>query len=112
MDKYRCKVSDHHMTERAQATLNPAQNDLECVIQVEGVSKVFHTPSQTNLEALTDIKLDVRPGEFVTVVGPSGCGSTLNVFRARTGSARSANLSPSRVSPVLKNIIHPSCRAA
>ena len=64
------------MTERAQATLNPAQNDLECVIQVEGVSKVFHTPSQTNLEALTDIKLDVRPGEFVTVVGPSGCGKS------------------------------------
>jgi NitT/TauT family transport system ATP-binding protein len=64
------------MTERAQATLNPAQNDLELIIQVEGVSKVFHTPSQTNLCALTDIQLDVHPGEFVTVVGPSGCGKS------------------------------------
>ena len=64
------------MTERAQANLKPVQHGLECVIQVEGVSKVFHTPSQTNLTALTDIQLDVRPGEFVTVVGPSGCGKS------------------------------------
>lgn len=76
MDKYRCEVSNHLMAERAQAILQPAQNDLEFVIQVEGVSKVFHTPSQTNLVALTDIKLDVRPGEFITVVGPSGCGKS------------------------------------
>ncbi len=76
MDKYRCEVSDHLMTERAQANLKPVQHGLECVIQVEGVSKVFHTPSQTNLTALTDIQLDVRPGEFVTVVGPSGCGKS------------------------------------
>ena len=76
MDKYRCEVNDHLMTERAQATLKPAQDALEFVIQVDGVSKVFHTPSQTNLVALTDIKLDVRPGEFVTVVGPSGCGKS------------------------------------
>jgi NitT/TauT family transport system ATP-binding protein len=72
----RSNVSDHSMTEGAQAILKPAQNDLDFVIQVEGVSKVFHTPSQPNLSALTDIKLDVRPGEFVTVVGPSGCGKS------------------------------------
>jgi NitT/TauT family transport system ATP-binding protein len=76
VDKYRFEVSNHLMREPAQATLNPAQNDREFVIQVEAVSKVFHTPSQTNLGALTDIKLDIRPGEFVTVVGPSGCGKS------------------------------------
>jgi ABC-type nitrate/sulfonate/bicarbonate transport system ATPase subunit len=64
------------MNESAQASLKPAQNDCEFVIQVEAVSKVFQTPNQANLDALSDIRLDVRPGEFVTVVGPSGCGKS------------------------------------
>ena len=55
---------------------NTTQDPSGFVIRVENVSKVFHTPSQANLGALTDIDLNVRPGEFVTVVGPSGCGKS------------------------------------
>lgn len=60
------------MAELAQA---PAQQ-LDCVIRVESVSKVFQTPSGENLGALTDIELNIGHGEFVTVVGPSGCGKS------------------------------------
>jgi sulfonate transport system ATP-binding protein len=64
------------MAERVQANLTSVQNELEFVIQVDGVSKAFHTPSQAHLVALTDIELNIRPGEFVMVVGPSGCGKS------------------------------------
>jgi NitT/TauT family transport system ATP-binding protein len=64
------------MTERAQATSKPAQNTADLVIKAESVSKVFQTPSQENLGALADIELEIRHGEFVTVVGPSGCGKS------------------------------------
>ena len=76
MGIYRCEVSDRLMAERAQATLTAVQNELEFVIQVDGVSKVFHTPTQAHLGALADIELNIHPGEFVTVVGPSGCGKS------------------------------------
>jgi NitT/TauT family transport system ATP-binding protein len=59
-----------------QAALKSAQNQTDCVIRVDNVSKVFQTPSQANLGALEKIALDVRSGEFVTVVGPSGCGKS------------------------------------
>jgi NitT/TauT family transport system ATP-binding protein len=59
-----------------QAALKSAQNQTDCVIRVDNVSKVFQTPSQANLSALERIALDVRSGEFVTVVGPSGCGKS------------------------------------
>jgi ABC-type nitrate/sulfonate/bicarbonate transport system ATPase subunit len=76
MDIYRCEASDRLMAERAQASLTAPQNELEFVIQVDGVSKVFHTPTEAHLGALAEIELNVRPGEFVTVVGPSGCGKS------------------------------------
>jgi NitT/TauT family transport system ATP-binding protein len=64
------------MPDLAPAAANTTQDLSDLVIRVENVSKVFHTPSQPNLGALSDIELNIRPGEFVTVVGPSGCGKS------------------------------------
>jgi NitT/TauT family transport system ATP-binding protein len=64
------------MADLAHEAQQSRQNQADFVIKVQNVSKIFHTPSQANLSALTDIELDVRPGEFVTVVGPSGCGKS------------------------------------
>jgi len=64
------------MPDLAQTPSESASDQTDVIIRVENVSKVFHTPSQANLGALTDIALDIRPGEFVTVVGPSGCGKS------------------------------------
>jgi len=45
-------------------------------IRVEGLDKVYHPKRSAPTLALSDIDLQVRRGEFVSVVGPSGCGKT------------------------------------
>ncbi len=41
----------------------------DCIIGVEHVSKFFGDKA-----VLNDVNLSVRKGEFVTILGPSGCG--------------------------------------
>ena len=69
-------MSRHLTRDVAEDSSNAAQNQNNLVIRVENVSKVFQTPTHANLGALEKINLDVRHGEFVTVVGPSGCGKS------------------------------------
>ncbi|MFI4987410.1 MAG: ABC transporter ATP-binding protein [Alphaproteobacteria bacterium] len=44
-------------------------------LSTRGLSKVFRKKN-VEIEALRDISIDVRDGEFVSVVGASGCGKT------------------------------------
>lgn len=44
------------------------------IISVEHVSKYFGEKA-----VLNDVNLQVRKGEFVTILGPSGCGKTTPV---------------------------------
>jgi ABC-type Fe3+/spermidine/putrescine transport system ATPase subunit len=39
-------------------------------VSIKGVSKQF----KAGVTALQGIDLDVEPGEFVSLIGPSGCG--------------------------------------
>ncbi|MEU7041856.1 ABC transporter ATP-binding protein [Streptomyces varsoviensis] len=45
-------------------------------IELRGASKVFRTPSGAGHTAVRDLGLTVRQGEFVAVVGPTGCGKS------------------------------------
>ena len=49
------------------------------IIEVSHVSKFFGEKT-----ALDDVTLNVKKGEFVTILGPSGCGKT-TLFRILTG---------------------------
>jgi len=52
-------------------------------IRISRVSKVFGEDTEKPFRALTEVSVDIRAGEFVTVVGPSGCGkSTLMLMVA------------------------------
>ena len=45
------------------------------LIRLDGVSKVFLT-DEVETHALSGLHLDVKTGEWVSIVGPSGCGKT------------------------------------
>jgi NitT/TauT family transport system ATP-binding protein len=44
----------------------------ETVVSLTGISKSF----RTGVTALQDIALDLRAGEFISLIGPSGCGKS------------------------------------
>jgi NitT/TauT family transport system ATP-binding protein len=44
-------------------------------LSTRGLSKIFRK-GNTQIEALRDLNIDIYPGEFVSIVGASGCGKT------------------------------------
>jgi nitrate ABC transporter ATP-binding subunit len=57
-------------------------------ITLSGVSKTYATPTGTFV-ALRDIDIDIRRGEFVSLIGHSGCGKStlLNVIAGLTAAS-------------------------
>src|SRR5262245_7368736 len=51
------------------------------VIEITSVTRRFVSPDGKSMTAMKDFNLTVMPGEFVAVVGPTGCGksTTLNL---------------------------------
>jgi putative ABC transport system ATP-binding protein len=50
-------------------------SDVAPLIRLEGVAKVFQT-DEVETHALSGVHLDVFPGEYLAVSGPSGCGTS------------------------------------
>jgi putative ABC transport system ATP-binding protein len=51
------------------------ESNSHSLIHLEGLGKVFYT-EEVETHALSNINLDIRSGEFVSIAGPSGCGKT------------------------------------
>ena len=45
------------------------------LIRLEGIQKVF-TTDEVETHALSEIHLEIRSGEYLSIAGPSGCGKT------------------------------------
>ena len=54
---------------------DPGKENGQALIHMRGLSKVYDT-GKIKVEALRSVDLDVRDGEFVSVVGPSGSGKS------------------------------------
>ncbi|GHV20672.1 ABC transporter ATP-binding protein [Spirochaetia bacterium] len=48
----------------------------ETLIKIRDVQRVYRDTNWNPVYALKDVNLDVRKGEFISIVGPSGCGKT------------------------------------
>jgi NitT/TauT family transport system ATP-binding protein len=48
----------------------------ESVVLAHGITKTFETPDGATMTALEGIDLEIRSGEFVSLIGPSGCGKS------------------------------------
>src|ERR1700728_5002780 len=47
----------------------------QTLIRLEGITKVFHA-EEVETHALSNVHLEIKNGEFVSIAGPSGCGKT------------------------------------
>jgi NitT/TauT family transport system ATP-binding protein len=45
-------------------------------VVVSGLNKIFNAGKPNQVDALVDIDLEVRVGEFISLIGPSGCGKS------------------------------------
>ncbi|WP_035571303.1 ABC transporter ATP-binding protein [Halonatronum saccharophilum] len=52
------------------------------MLKIEKIQKSFKQKDGSNLQVLKDINLDIKEGEFISLLGPSGCGKStlLNII--------------------------------
>src|ERR1700681_592481 len=72
------KVLPSRPDARVEAALSPKQ--AAAMIEIDGVSQTFQTSGRQSHLALSDISLAIADGAFVSVLGPSGCGTSTLLY--------------------------------
>ena len=62
------------------------------MITISHLSKTYHHPDGSNLTVLRDVNCEIRPGEVISIIGPSGTGKStllraLNLLDPPTGGS-------------------------
>jgi len=69
------KPEPDHVSARGPTSSGPGCPDAANFIDIRNVRKVYFSRGGS-VEALADVSLQVRRGEFVSLLGPSGCGKS------------------------------------
>jgi putative ABC transport system ATP-binding protein len=63
-------------TEGVQTEANTIKTmTTESLIKLDSIAKVFYT-DEVETHALSDVHLEIRRGEYISIAGPSGCGKS------------------------------------
>lgn len=62
-------------TEMSKVSIRDYKPSDEVVLRIEGVNRIYKD-EESEVTALSDINLEVRKGEFISIIGASGCGKT------------------------------------
>ena len=46
------------------------------LLKLNNIGKIFSTPQGREVSALEDVNIEVEDGEFISLIGPTGCGKT------------------------------------
>lgn len=64
------------MAERTRKIVADTENREDYILTIENLKRIYKDDDGADVEALEDVSLNVKRGEFISIIGASGCGKT------------------------------------